>query len=59
MKHISLKRLDELSRQAIISNPDEARHLRECQHCVILLRHFAEERRQELAEVEEDRTKTA
>ena len=47
-RHISTYRLHELSGEAIIINIEEARHLRECDACEILLRQFADLRIREL-----------
>src|SRR5690349_10999987 len=41
MSHITTPRLTELSQQALICDPWEVRHLRNCECCTELLRFFA------------------
>ena len=44
MKHLSLARLSLLGGEPIIQDPEESQHLRHCQHCMKLLRWFADDR---------------
>jgi hypothetical protein len=48
MVHIDLARLVELSKQAFISNEEEAAHLRQCEECSTLLRILARRHRESL-----------
>jgi hypothetical protein len=53
MKHLSLARLSILGGAPIIEDQEESRHLKYCEHCMRLLRWFADERINELRKREE------
>ena len=50
MDHLSLSRLSRLSGEPVILDPEESQHLKHCQHCMKLLRWFAEDRIQKSEE---------
>jgi len=50
MDHLSLSRLSRLSGEPVILDPEESQHLKHCQHCMELLRWFAEDRIQKSEE---------
>jgi hypothetical protein len=51
--HLAVHRLLALCSEAIITEPEECRHLVECDLCMSLLRQYAEERRRDLLAGEE------
>ena len=46
--HLSSLRLYELSNEAVKPSPEESQHLKICYLCMILLRQFADDRREKL-----------
>jgi hypothetical protein len=52
MKHLSLARLSLLGGEPIVQDLEESQHLKHCQHCMKLLRWFADERVTEFEELE-------
>jgi len=43
--HLSVARLHALSIEAVVTNPQESDHLKNCYQCMQILRRFAEQRR--------------
>jgi predicted anti-sigma-YlaC factor YlaD len=59
MDHLPMARLMELRAEAVILDPNEAEHLKQCVECRTILRKLAEERSRDLIQKKDVARKSA